>query len=108
MQNFGAYCKRWDIFELSLTLPQCKALFHLSRNELVRSGWPNWPSGRGIVAILDRQSDGWVERRPNSNDRRARTFIWCWRVPILQQIDKLSAQMRSEALAGRRRYAQSS
>ena len=55
-----------------------------------------------LVRILDRmESDGWVERRPDPNDRRARTlYVTSGAKPVLEQIDKLSAQMRAEALAG--------
>ena len=44
---------------------------------------------------------GWVERRADPNDRRARTlYVTSGATPVLEQIDKLSAQMRTDALAG--------
>jgi DNA-binding MarR family transcriptional regulator len=115
LRNFGfilknlerLYTKRFEILaqELSLTLPQCKALFHLSRNEGIsqkRLTELAEIEPMTLVRILDRmESDGWVERRPDPNDRRARTlYVTSGATPILEQIDKLSAQMRADALAG--------
>lgn len=115
IRNFGfilknlerLYTKRFGTLaqELSLNLPQCKALFHLSRNEGIsqkRLAEIAEIEPMTLVRILDRmESDGWVERRPDPNDRRARTlYVRSGATPILEQIDKLSAQMRAEALAG--------
>lgn len=115
MRNFGfilknierLYTKRFETLaqELSLTLPQCKALFLLARNEGTsqkRLAEISEIEPMTLVRILDRmESDGWVERRPDPNDRRARTlYITAGAKPILDQIDKLSVQMRAEALAG--------
>ena len=115
IRNFGfilknlerLYTKRFETLaqELSLTLPQCKALFHLSRNEGIsqkRLTELAEIEPMTLVRILDRmESDGWVERRPDPNDRRARTlYVTAGAKPVLEQIDKLSAQMRAEALAG--------
>ncbi|WP_129645133.1 MarR family winged helix-turn-helix transcriptional regulator [Peristeroidobacter agariperforans] len=115
MRNFGfilknlerLYTKRFEALaqELSLTLPQCKALFQLSRNEGIsqkRLAELAEIEPMTLVRILDRmESDGWVERRPDPNDRRARTlYVTAGAKPVLEQIDKLSAQMRAEALAG--------
>ncbi|WP_235936726.1 MarR family winged helix-turn-helix transcriptional regulator [Steroidobacter agaridevorans] len=115
MRNFGfilknierLYTKRFEALaqELSLTLPQCKALFQLSRNEGIsqkRLAELAEIEPMTLVRILDRmESDGWVERRPDPNDRRARTlYVTAGAKPVLEQIDRLSAQMRAEALAG--------
>jgi len=115
LRNFGfilknlerLYTKRFEALaqELSLTLSQCKALFQLSRNEGIsqkRLAEIAEIEPMTLVRILDRmESDGWVERRPDPNDRRARTlYVTSGATPILEQIDKLSAQMRAEALAG--------
>lgn len=115
MRNFGfilknierLYTKRFEALaqELSLTLPQCKALFLLSRNEGIsqkRLAELSEIEPMTLVRILDRmESDGWVERRPDPNDRRARTlYVTAGATPILEQIEKLSAQMRTEALSG--------
>lgn len=115
LRNFGfilknierLYTKRFEILAqaLSLTLPQCKALFLLSRNEGIsqkRLAELAEIEPMTLVRILDRmESDGWMERRPDPNDRRARTlYVTSGATPVLEQIDKLSAQMRAEALAG--------
>ena len=115
IRNFGfilknlerLYTKRFELLaqESSLTLPQCKALFHLSRNEGIsqkRLAELAEVEPMTLVRILDRmESDGWVERRPDPNDRRARTlYVTSGAKPVLEQIDRLSTQMRSEALAG--------
>ncbi|MET0533175.1 MAG: MarR family transcriptional regulator [Steroidobacter sp.] len=115
IRNFGfvlknlerLYTKRFEALaqEQSLTLPQCKALYLLARNEGIsqkRLAEIAEVEPMTLVRILDRmESDGWVERRPDPNDRRARTlYITSGAAPILEQIDKLSAQMRAEALAG--------
>ncbi|MFC4313812.1 MarR family winged helix-turn-helix transcriptional regulator [Steroidobacter flavus] len=115
IRNFGfilknlerLYTKRFEILaqELSLTLPQCKALFNLARNQGIsqkRLAEICEIEPMTLVRILDRmESDGWVERRPDPNDRRARTlYVTSGATPVLEQIDKLSAQMRAEALAG--------
>lgn len=115
IRNFGfilknierLYTKRFEALacELSLTLSQCKALFHLSRNEGIsqkRLAEIAEIEPMTLVRILDRmQSDGWVERRPDPHDRRARTlYVTAGAKPVLEQIDRLSAQMRSEALSG--------
>jgi MarR family transcriptional regulator for hemolysin len=115
LRNFGfilknierLYTKRFEALaqELSLTLPQCKALFLLSRNEGIsqkRLAELSEIEPMTLVRILDRmESDGWVERRPDPNDRRARTlYVTAGATPVLEQIDKLSAQMRTEALSG--------
>jgi DNA-binding MarR family transcriptional regulator len=115
IRNFGfvlknlerLYTKRFEALaqELCLTLPQCKALFHLARNEGIsqkRLAELAEIEPMTLVRILDRmESDGWVERRADPNDRRARTlYVTSGATPVLEQIDKLSAQMRAEALAG--------
>ncbi|WP_129778048.1 MarR family winged helix-turn-helix transcriptional regulator [Peristeroidobacter soli] len=115
IRNFGfilknlerLYTKRFEMLaqELSLTLAQCKALFNLARNQGIsqkRLAEICEIEPMTLVRILDRmEADGWVERRPDPNDRRARTlYVTSGATPILEQIDKLSAQMRAEALAG--------
>jgi DNA-binding MarR family transcriptional regulator len=101
------YVKRFETLaqEHSLTIPQCKALILLARNEGIsqkRLAELAEIEPMTLVRILDRmESDGWVERRPDPNDRRARTlYVTSGAAPILEQIEKLSARMRSEALAG--------
>lgn len=115
MRNFGfvlknierLYTKRFEALaqELSLTLAQCKALYLLARNEGIsqkRLAEFAEIEPMTLVRILDRmEKDGWVERRADPVDRRARNlYVTAGAAPILEQIDRLSAQMRTEALAG--------
>lgn len=115
VRNFGfiiknlerLYSKRFEALaqELSLTLGQCKALFLLARNEGAsqkRLSELAEIEPMTLVRILDRmEADGWIERRPDPQDRRARClYLTAGATPVLQQIDRLSAQMRSEALQG--------
>src|SRR5271155_132604 len=62
--------------ELGLTLPQCKALVYLSRSEgmsQVELASSAEIDPMTMVRILDRMElDGWVERRADPDDRRAR------------------------------------
>jgi MarR family transcriptional regulator, transcriptional regulator for hemolysin len=115
LRNFGfvlknierLYVKRFETLaqEHSLTIAQCKALFLLAKNEGIsqkRLGEIAEIEPMTLVRILDRmESDGWVERRPDPNDRRARTlYVTAGAAPILELIEKLSARMRADALAG--------
>jgi DNA-binding MarR family transcriptional regulator len=114
-RNFGflikalerLYKKRFEALaqERCLTLPQCKALYYLARNEGIsqkRLAELIEIEPMTLVRILDRmESDGWIERRADPTDRRARRlYITSGAKPVLEQIDKLSAQMRAEALHG--------
>jgi DNA-binding MarR family transcriptional regulator len=91
--------------DLSLTLAQCKALSYLARHEGVsqkRLAELTELDPMSLVRILDRmEADGWVERRPDPQDRRARTL---WLMPqaasVLERIETISRQTRAEALAG--------
>lgn len=115
VRNFGfliktlerLYKKRFEALaqQRSLTLPQCKALYHLAQNEGVsqkRLAELAEIEPMTLVRILDRmESDGWIERRPDPVDRRARSlYLTAGAAPVLELIDKLSAQMRAEALHG--------
>src|SRR5580704_16771851 len=85
-RNFGflvkdlgrLYTKRFEerAQTLQLTLPQCKALGYLSRNEgasQARLAELAEIDAMTMVRILDyMESEGWVERRADPNDRRAR------------------------------------
>ena len=91
--------------EVSLTLMQCKVLLHLSKNEgasQVRLCELTDVEPMMMVRILDRmEADGWIERRPDPVDRRARClYLKEGAQPVLEQIDKMSAQTRAEAMAG--------
>jgi MarR family transcriptional regulator for hemolysin len=91
--------------ELGLTLPQCRALVYLSRSEgLCQAELAGFAEidPMTMVRILDRMElDGWVERRPDPNDRRARSLhLKPKSKPLLEAIDRLSSATRDEALVG--------
>jgi DNA-binding MarR family transcriptional regulator len=91
--------------ELGLTLPQCKALVYLSRCEgmsQVELASSAEIDPMSMVRILDRMElDGWVERRADPNDRRARRlYLMPKSKPLLEAIDRVSSATRDEALQG--------
>ena len=91
--------------DLSLTLAQCKALSYLERHEGVsqkRLAELTELDPMSLVRILDRmEADGWVERRPDPQDRRART-LWLTKQarPVLDRIEMMARDTRAEALKG--------
>lgn len=90
---------------LSLTLPQCKALTYLARNEGVsqkRLAELIEIDPMSLVRILDRmEADGWVERRADPQDRRARCLVVTDQArPIIDLVWQIVAETRAEALAG--------
>lgn len=54
-----------------------------------------------LVRQIDRmEADGWIERRPDPGDRRARRLVLTEKArPILARIRDLSAEVRQEAFA---------
>jgi DNA-binding MarR family transcriptional regulator len=91
--------------EISLTLPQCKVLVRLSRNEGVsqaRLSELAEVEPMTMVRILDRmERDGWLERRAHPTDRRARCLYLTRRAkPLLDEIWRLADLTRAEAFAG--------
>jgi DNA-binding MarR family transcriptional regulator len=89
---------------LQLTLPQCKALAYLARNEGIsqaRLAELAEIDPMSLVRILDHmQAEGWVERRSDPNDRRARClYIKAPGRTILEEILQLGAVTRAEFLA---------
>lgn len=101
------YTRRFEerAASLSLTLQQCKALIYLEDHagisqkrlaELIEV------DPMSLVRILDRmEADGWVERRPDPLDRRARSLHLTERAgPILRHIRELIQRTRAEALSG--------
>jgi DNA-binding MarR family transcriptional regulator len=91
--------------EMSLTLMQCKVLFHLSKNEgasQVRLCELADVEPMMMVRILDRmEADKLVERRPDPDDRRARRlYLTRKAAPLLAEIDRISEVTRNEIFAG--------
>ena len=91
--------------EMSLTLPTCKVLAYLERNEgISQSKLADLTSiePMAMVRILDHMEvEGLVERRPDPADRRARRLCLTPKSkPALDEIWRLAALTRSEAFAG--------
>lgn len=91
--------------ELQLTLAQCKALLYLAQNEGVsqkRLAELIEIDPMSLVRILDRmEADGWVQRRSDPDDRRARCLVVTERAkPIVERIWSLVGETRGEALEG--------
>lgn len=115
LRNFGfllkdtcrLYVQRFEqrAAALSLTLPQCKALVYLARCEGISQAQLSETTEiepMALVRILDRmESDGWLERRSDPADRRARRLYLKPRSrPLLDDIWRLSDLTRGEAFAG--------
>jgi MarR family transcriptional regulator, transcriptional regulator for hemolysin len=101
------YTRRFEdrAHELQLTLAQCKALLYLARNEGVsqkRLAELIEIDPMSLVRILDRmEADGWVQRRSDPEDRRARCLAVTERAkPIVDRIWSLVGETRAEALEG--------
>ena len=91
--------------EVSLTLPQCKALIRLEKNEGVsqaRLAMLADVQPMTMVRILDRmEADGLLERRPDPVDRRARCLYLPRKAkPLLDNIWRLAELTRAEIFAG--------
>ncbi len=89
--------------ELGLTLPQCKVLGHLARNEGIsqaRLAELSDTDPMTLVRILDRmQQDRWIERRPDPADRRAHRLYLSETVrPVLNRMWNIADQVRDDAL----------
>ncbi len=90
---------------LGLTLPQCKALVHLAEREGISQAQLSESADidpMTLVRILDRmESDGWLERRSDPADRRARRlYLKAKGRPLVDVIWQLGDLTRGEAFAG--------
>lgn len=90
---------------IALTLPQCKVLVRLEKNEGVsqaRLAELTEVDAMTMVRILDRmEADGLLERRPDPADRRARCLYLTPKAkPLLEEIWRLSEKTRAEVFAG--------
>jgi MarR family transcriptional regulator, transcriptional regulator for hemolysin len=91
--------------DLGLTLPQCKVLVYLSRNEginQIRLAYLTDTDPMTMVRIIDRmEQDGWVERRQGEEDRRERRLYTTARAAsAVEQVWAIADRSRAEALAG--------
>jgi MarR family transcriptional regulator for hemolysin len=113
LRNFGyllkdlgqLYTRRFEerAQALQLTLLQCKTLAKLSKNEGIsqaRLAELAESDPMSMVRILDyMEAEGWVERRADPNDRRARClYIKDKARPILDEIWRLADETRTEFL----------
>jgi MarR family transcriptional regulator for hemolysin len=90
---------------LGLTLPQCRAVVYLALHEGVsqaRLAELTDVEPMTLVRILDRMaSDGWLERRVDTADRRARCiYLKAKAKPVVDDIWKLADLTREEAFRG--------
>ncbi len=90
---------------LGLSRSQWQVLVHLSRHEGInQSGLAEILEIENITLgrLIDRMEEaGWVERRPDQNDRRARLLYTTQKVaPVMERMRILAEATRGEALAG--------
>src|ERR1044071_8024416 len=89
---------------LGLTRAQCRTLGYIARNEGInQAGLADLLEVRPMTLVrqIDRMEDaGWIERRPDPADRRARKlFLTDKARPILGRIRHVANETRDEALA---------
>ena len=99
------YARRFEEHarELSLTLQQCKALAVLANCEGISQRRLSETSAivpTSLVRILDRlEAGGWVERRPDPQDRRAHLLTTTKNAkPVVQRIWRAVSKINAEAL----------
>lgn len=90
---------------LNLTMAQCKVLIYLHRNQgisQVRLAYLTDTDPMTLVRILDRmEHDGWIERRQDPSDRRARQlFMREAAEPVVQQVWRIADRARAASLDG--------
>ena len=102
---FGRRFNQRALLFLGLTRAQCKVLGYLARNEGInQAGLADLLEIKPMTLVrqIDRmEEDGWIERRPQPGDRRARRLVLTDKArPILDCILDLSNGVRTEAFAG--------
>jgi DNA-binding MarR family transcriptional regulator len=102
---FGRRFNQRALLILGLTRAQCKVLGYLARNEGInQAGLADLLEIKPMTLVrqIDRmEEDGWIERRPDPGDRRARRLVLTEKArPILARILDLSTEVRNEAFAG--------
>jgi DNA-binding MarR family transcriptional regulator len=91
--------------QVGLSLAQCRVLALLARHEGInQAGLAELMEVQpiSIARLLDRmEATGWVERRADPADRRARRLFLSEKArPLLDQVQILALQSQGEALAG--------
>jgi MarR family transcriptional regulator, transcriptional regulator for hemolysin len=89
---------------LGLTRSQCRVLGYLARYEGInQAGLAELLEIKPMTLVrqIDRmEEDGWIERRPDPADRRARRLVLTEKArPLLARILEVSAEVRREAFA---------
>lgn len=89
---------------LGLTRAQCRTLGYLARNEGInQAGLADLLEIRPMTLVrqIDRMEEaGWIERRPDPTDRRARRLYLTGKArPVLSRIWSVANETRDEALA---------
>jgi len=102
---FGHRFNQRALLFLGLTRAQCKVLGYLARNEGInQAGLADLLEIKPMTLVrqIDRmEEDGWIERRPQPGDRRARRLVLTDKArPILDCVLDLSNEVRTEAFAG--------
>jgi MarR family transcriptional regulator for hemolysin len=90
---------------LGLTRAQCRTLGYLARNEGInQAGLADVLEIRPMTLVrqIDRMEEaGWIERRPDPADRRARRlYLTAKAWPVLGRILSVATETRDEALVG--------
>lgn len=91
--------------ELGLTLAQCKVLAYLQRSEGIsqkRLAELTDTDPMTLARTLERmEADGWIERKADPADRRARQlFLKSHGLKLLENIWRVSDRARAEAMSG--------
>ena len=102
---FGRRFNQRALLFLGLTRAQCKVLGYLARNEGInQAGLADLLEIKPMTLVrqIDRmEEDGWIERRPDPADRRARRLVLTEKARlILARILDLSNEIRTEAFVG--------
>src|SRR5437867_11079910 len=101
---FGRRFNQRALLFLGLTRAQCKVLGYLARNEGInQAGLADLLEIRPMTLVrqIDRMEDaGWIERRADPADRRARRlYLTAKARPVLGRIWNVANETRDEALA---------
>ncbi len=99
---FGRRFNQRALSHLGLTRAQCRVLAYLARNEGInQAGLADLLEIKPMTLVrqIDRMEEqGWIERRPDPGDRRARRLVLTEKArPILDRILELSNAVSNEA-----------